>query len=209
MNLCGIYCYIDKTKNTVVYVGKDSNIHRNKRHHDHLQPCQYNRQQINRVLQNNPNRYFYQTLSVFNRNEKSEDLLNTLEMFFIKLFNPLFNFTDGGEGSTGLKHTEEAKLKISKANKGRLKGIKREPFTDEHKRKLSLNHADVNGENNPAYVDYARIIKAGYVRGKRRYAIKRDGKKIKYSINPSKLLEWFSENYPNESLYFKEAKYYG
>ena len=28
----GIYAYIDKKDNNIVYVGKDSNIHKNKRH---------------------------------------------------------------------------------------------------------------------------------------------------------------------------------
>ena len=200
MSLYGIYCYIDKTNKNVVYVGKDSNIHRDKRHHDHLQPAQYNRQHINKVLQNNPDRYSYKILSVFNPTDKPKDLLNVLEISFINHFKPLFNFTNGGEGSTGFKHSEESKLKISEANKGRYKGIQRKPFTHKHKKNLSLNHANVTGENNPAYVNHARILKAGFVRGKQRYMIKRDGEKIKYSINPSALLEWFTKNYPNELL---------
>ena len=58
----GIYCYTDLKDNKVVYVGKDSNIHKNKRHQDHFQPNQYNKQPINRILQNNPNRYSYKIL---------------------------------------------------------------------------------------------------------------------------------------------------
>jgi group I intron endonuclease len=204
MSLSGIYCYIDSKDNSVVYVGKDSNIHKNKRHHDHNQPCQYDRQHINKVLQNNPDRYHYKILSVFNPEDEPEDLLNELEMSFIRQFKAIFNFTEGGEGSTGFKHSDEAKQKISEANKGRLKGVKRGPFTDEHKKKLSLNHADVNGSNNPAYVEYARIVKAGFVKGKQRYMIKRNGKKIKFSIDYPSLVEWFKENYPNEYLNFKE-----
>ena len=200
MVLCGVYCYIDKTNNDVVYVGKDSNIHKDKRHHDHLQPSQYNKQHINRVLQNNPDRYSYNILCIFNPTNKPTNLLNSLEMSFIKHFNPIFNFTEGGEGSTGLKHSEESKRKISEANKGRLKGIKKGPFTEEHKKNLSLNHADVSGENNPAYVNHARVIKAGFGKGKQRYAIKKDGKKIKHSIYQSTLFEWFAKNYPNELL---------
>lgn len=200
MSLFGIYCYVDKQDNSVIYVGKDSNIHKNRRHHDHLQPGQYHRQHINKVLQNNPDRYFYKILSVFNPANKPKGLLNALEMSFINHFKPLFNFTEGGEGSVGLKHSEEAKMKISKANKGRLKGIKKGAFTEEHKKNLSLNHADVNGKNNPAYVNHSRIVKAGIVSGKQRYMIKRDGKKIKYSLYPSALLDWFTKNYPNEFL---------
>lgn len=38
----------------------------------------------------------------------------------------------------GKKHTKETKEKMSKANKGKLAGI---PKTEEHKRKMSINHA--------------------------------------------------------------------
>ena len=58
----GIYCYIDKTNNEVVYVGKDSNIDKNKRRNAHKQPKRYNDQQINRIIQNNPLRYQYKKL---------------------------------------------------------------------------------------------------------------------------------------------------
>lgn len=200
MSLCGIYCYVDSKDNSVVYVGKDSYIHKNKRHHDHLQQGQYYRQHINKVLQNNPDRYHYKILSVFNPQHKPKELLNALEMSFINFFKPIFNFTLGGDGSTGLKHSEESKKKISDANKGRLKGIPRPPFSEEHKKSLSLNHADVKGENNPAYVFHARIVKAGIVNGKQRYMIKRKGKKIKFSVCYDTLVDWFKENYPNEYL---------
>ena len=58
----GIYCYLDTKQNEVVYIGKDSNIDKNRRHRDHLAPSKYNQQQINRILQNNPSRYQYQVL---------------------------------------------------------------------------------------------------------------------------------------------------
>lgn len=41
----------------------------------------------------------------------------------------------------GRHHTEESKLKISESRKGMK-------FTEEHKRNISLNHADQSGENN-------------------------------------------------------------
>ena len=34
----GIYCYIDKKDNKIVYVGKDSNIDKKRRHKDHHKP---------------------------------------------------------------------------------------------------------------------------------------------------------------------------
>ena len=45
----------------------------------------------------------------------------------------LVNFTDGGEGTSGLKHSDESKALMSM----RQKGIQKPPMTDETKRKLS------------------------------------------------------------------------
>lgn len=44
----------------------------------------------------------------------------------------------------GKHHSEETKRKMSDAAKGRI-------FTEEHKRKISKNHADISGINNPNY----------------------------------------------------------
>lgn len=74
-----------------------------------------------------------------------------------------YNLTDGGEGSNGLKHTEETKKKMSENHSHYWEGRhhteetkqkmseaqKGKKFTDEHKLKLSKNHADISGENNP------------------------------------------------------------
>jgi hypothetical protein len=45
----------------------------------------------------------------------------------------LRNGTDGGEGTCGSIHSEETKLKMSESKKG----LKRSPFSDEHKSKIS------------------------------------------------------------------------
>ena len=121
----GIYYYTDLMKNNeVVYVGKDSNIHKNKRHKDHLKPSNYNNQPFNRVLQNNPNRFKYHVLK---KGEFSQNLLNALEILYIRRYSPRFNYTIGGEGAKGLKISEEAR------------------------KRMSENHADVSGKNNPFY----------------------------------------------------------
>ena len=46
----GIYTYVDKKSNEIVYIGKDSNIDTNERHKQHFQPSKYNEQPINRIL---------------------------------------------------------------------------------------------------------------------------------------------------------------
>lgn len=177
----GIYCYIDKKDDKIVYIGKDSNINVNARHRQHNKPSEYSRQQINKVIQNHPNRYKYLILK---QGDFKEPLLNALEILYIRRYTPLFNFTVGGEGSTGRTLSKESREKLSKAktgikihtpesrqrlselkkgtipwNKGKkMWGTKPHPrlntkHTDETKKKISDNHADVSGKNNPRYRD--------------------------------------------------------
>lgn len=142
---CGIYCYIDKNDNQIVYVGKDSNIDKNKRHREHFTPSAYNKQIVNRVLQNNPDRYTYQVLvwSV-----EDENTLNALEIQYIRQLQPRFNFTEGGDGVSGFKHSEKAKRKMSEARMGKTPWNKDKKLSDEHKRKISEK---LKGENNPFF----------------------------------------------------------
>lgn len=118
----GIYCYIDKKTNKVVYVGKDSYIDKNERHKQHYQKSRYNRQPINRILQNNPGRYQYKVLKESNF---SENLLKALEIIYIQRYNTFrpktnhgWNFSMGGDGILGYKHSQEARKKMSEAQKG-------------------------------------------------------------------------------------------
>ncbi len=95
MNITGIYCYIDKKDGSIVYIGKDSYIYKNTRHNQHYQSCRYNHQVINRVLQNNLDRYQYKVLL---KGEISQKLLNAFEKVFIRMYDPKFNYTNGGDG---------------------------------------------------------------------------------------------------------------
>lgn len=113
----GIYCYVDRRTHKIVYVGKDSNIHKNARHKQHLSRSQYNAQPFNRVLQNNPDRYTYQVLVW---DVATQDRLNALEIQYIRQLQPKFNFTNGGDGVSGLKHSEATRKKIGEANKGNI-----------------------------------------------------------------------------------------
>lgn len=145
--MMGIYAYFDKKDNSVVYVGKDSYIDEGKRRSDHKSPSKYDAQPFNRIVQNNPNRYTYQVLVW---NAKDQETLTSLEIQYIRQLKPKFNFTDGGDGSCGFKHSEESKRKIGEANKGKKhsdetrrkmsktrKGKKRNPFSAEHCRNIS------------------------------------------------------------------------
>jgi group I intron endonuclease len=64
----------------------------------------------------------------------SESKLNVLEKFYIACYRKmgvLYNLTDGGDGLSGYKHTEESKKKIGEAAKKVIK-------TDETRKKLSI-----------------------------------------------------------------------
>lgn len=66
-----------------------------------------------------------------------EEALSKRERFWIaelKAQKCGYNLTEGGEGSSGRKLSEETKLKISIANTGKSHG----PLSDEHKHKISI-----------------------------------------------------------------------
>ena len=135
----GIYCYIDKENDKIVYVGKDSNINKNKRHRDHLAPSLYNAQPINRILQNNPDRYKY--CALWEIDDCTDNHLNQMEIFYIKKYDPKFNFTDGGEGISGLMHSEETRKKISETLKGENNPNYGKTLSEETRKKMSENNA--------------------------------------------------------------------
>lgn len=141
----GIYCYIDKKDNQIVYVGKDSNIDKNMRHKQHFQSSKHDAQPINRILQQNPNRYTYQVLVW---NVDSQERLNALEIQYIRQLKPKFNFTDGGDGSSGFKHSEESRKKMSENNKGENNPMYEKKHSEETRKKMSESK---KGENNSMY----------------------------------------------------------
>ena len=140
----GIYCYIDKKTNKVVYVGKDSYIDKKMRHRAHKKPSAYNDQHFNKVLQNNFNRYKYKVLEEGNI---SQDFLNSLEMCFIQKYNPIFNFTRGGDGCLGFQFSDESKKKMSESRKGNSNALGMK-HSEEMKKKMSER---MKGKNNPMY----------------------------------------------------------
>lgn len=190
----GIYGYYDKENNYIlVYCGKDSHIDENRRHKDHFKPSDYNKQRINRVLQNNPDRYEYRV--IYECPDLTDDELNYLECKeimkhkFLYDERPKFNFTIGGEGTSGFTHSEETKHKIGEANKGWN-------HSDESKKHLGK----VKTKN------YARILKRGFnSQGKQQYGIRFNGKNLKRSFSIDKLVEWFNSNYPDEELVIDES----
>lgn len=123
-----------------MYIGKDSDIDNNKRHNDHLYPSNYSYQKINQVLQNNPNRYTYQIL-VFN--VSTQDKLNALEIQYIRQLRPKFNFTEGGDGVQGWRHSEESKQKMRKPRPS-IQGAKHPFYNKHHTKETKKKLSDIN-----------------------------------------------------------------
>ena len=214
----GIYCYKDTYKdNTIIYIGKDSHIEKNRRHHNHHQPSHYHRQPINRILQNNPHRYKYEILKQWESNEYNTCLSNALEIIYIRRYQPRFNYTIGGEGTKGYKHNKHTRKRISESLKGKPKKIttrkriseslKGRRFTTEHREKLRQATREymskpehrkniskkMSKENNHQWKTYPRIIKDGHKKGKQNYCIRYNGKRIMSSTNYNKLQEKLEE----------------
>ena len=140
----GIYCYIDRKTNDVVYIGKDSFIDEKRRHLQHISKSKYNSQPINRILQKNPNRYKYLVLE---EGDFSLSFLNELEKYYIKKFNTFldnkkFNYREGGEGGIVSKETRR---RMSEAHKGKY-------VSEETRKRLKKSLKGNNsGKDNPNF----------------------------------------------------------
>ena len=92
-------------------------------------------------------------------------MLKALEIIYIRRYNPKFNFTIGGNGVLGFKHSEETKKKISESKKGKnhlmfgkhhseesikkmSKAKKGKKLSEETKKKLSKANKE---KNNPMF----------------------------------------------------------
>ena len=195
----GIYGYYDTLKGEISYIGKDSYIDKNQRHKDHLKPSKYNEQVFNRVLQKNPNRYKYKVIYEC-QNHLDEKDLNGLEIQYINALNPKFNFTDGGDGMVGFKHSEDTLKKMRENPSKGMLGKKHSDKTLERMSKSAkLRHKTKPNSSTGIY----RVTKhkddgciQGFMwcyqyieDGKRKYIRSVDLQKLEEKVK-SKNLEW-------------------
>ena len=175
----GIYGYYDTKNKEIIYIGKDSHIDKQIRHKAHFKPSTYTEQPINKVLQNNPQRYEYVQLCLLPKNASDDDL-NKLEIERIIHLNPKFNFTKGGEGIFGFKFSEESKQKISNSLKGSTYPLERNI-------KISKHHGTTGIYR--VYIRKNKKLSQGYYweyswfeNGKRRYISRTDFSKLKEEV---------------------------
>lgn len=137
------YVYQHRKKDTkeIFYVGKGKNFR-------YLEES--NR---NNYWQNVVNKHGFFSEVLYDKLDEEFALLLEQELIdkYKKLNIKLCNLTNGGEGVSGLKHTEEVKKIISAQSKGRKhsqetkekignywKGKKRKLFSEEHRKKISI-----------------------------------------------------------------------
>lgn len=141
----GIYGYYDIKKNQMVYIGQSKNI--SLRHSHHLNPIYYNNQTINRVLQNNMDRYklvIIKSNPTFSKNDR-----DILEKHYIEFYNTFrddnkFNYTPGGDFAPST--VPDIAKKISKSMSGQ-----NNPNYGKKNSELSKRNSQNIGPNNPFY----------------------------------------------------------
>lgn len=123
-HICGIY-YIKNTLNNNMYIGQSVNIRtRFSAHKSSLK----NNKHYNEKLQEDFNKYGMNIFEFGVLEECKRESLDEKEQYYIKKYNTVESgYNNASGGLKGFKSSEETKLKVS------------------------LHHADVNGENNPAY----------------------------------------------------------
>jgi group I intron endonuclease len=128
----GIFCLV----NNGVYIGKTVDLKGfNRRWSIEKYYLRHNnRKQINAHLLNAWNKYGEENFEFKIIEECNSKIINQKEVQWIKYYRDnkynVYNFTDGGDGSVGLKMSEEHKRKISEAMNGRK-------LSEEHKQNLS------------------------------------------------------------------------
>lgn len=146
--MIGIYS-ITCSKNNCMYIGSSNNIKRRWTYHRYL--LKHNKH-TNSKIQNYYNKYGLEAFVFSVLEECSIDVLLEREQFYLDTLKPEFNLVFIAGRTTGMKHTDIAKYRISIAHKGKTfvmseeqkqkistanKGRKR-VFSEEHRDKLSI-----------------------------------------------------------------------
>lgn len=138
--ICGIYMIKNKVNNKI-YIGQSFNI-KERWAKGHIKPLEMNNH-INIHLQRSWNKYGKENFEFIIIEECIISELNKKEIFWIEFYDSFkngYNRTLGGEGSRGLKFSEESKKLLSKNSYFNiLKYWKGKHLSKETKQKLSIS----------------------------------------------------------------------
>jgi hypothetical protein len=117
-----IYCITNKV-NGKKYIGQTNNFERRKKEHFSIVD-EGNVSLRNAFIKYGVENFTMESILTFNAINKKvlRKVLNQLEIFYISKYdtfnkNKGYNFTKGGKGNLGFKHTEESKRKMSEVHK--------------------------------------------------------------------------------------------
>lgn len=218
-NSSGIY-YIYNLINNKCYIGSTYNFHKRKLQHFNTLK---NKTHKNSKLQNAFDKYGEENFEFGIIEYVDLNGLLTSEQKWMDFFNPEYNiipFADRREFSDshrenlskshlGNKHTEESKIKISKASKGNKYRLGTK-LTDEQKLKISKHKIGLRGrkgKDNPLFgrkrpqEDVEKTRNTKKLNGSYEKAAKKMNKPvIQYDINDILIKEWSSIKMASESL---------
>jgi group I intron endonuclease len=134
MTTSGIYAIVNNNTNSM-YIGSAVNIPRRLNRHKQLlkKGTHYSLHLQNSYRKHAPVSFTYEIIEFVDDKTK----LIEREQVWIDFFNPAYNKRKIANSPLGTQHTQETRLKMSLAHKGRI-------FTEEHKAKLSAARKGVS-----------------------------------------------------------------
>lgn len=151
-DIYGVYRIVNNL-NCKIYIG--SSIHVNKRLDEHKNTLNNNCHH-NRHLQRAWNKYGEENFSfeIVEILDSDVDILRQREQYWMDYYksydlNVGYNISHSSIGHSGHTISEEAKGKIRQKTTGELNHFYGKHHTEESKKKMSENHADVSGGNHP------------------------------------------------------------
>lgn len=141
--------------NGKVYIGKTSRQSAERRWARHVYLASQGRQSfLYKAIRKYGLKSF--TVTTLHSRIQTEKRLNTLERRYIKRFkstdeNHGYNLTEGGDGTSGYKHSTSACRRISKANKGNQNALDNKLSQITRKRMSAARMGNQNGKGNKGH----------------------------------------------------------